>query len=440
VNAPVADDAVTPVPRVPAWRRLTASGLRLAALCAAAYALPADDAESTDAQAAGTGRHAFLDALAVAWMQNRKPLDGDAPIGLDARLDALATVPADAPHRATCESIDVAELLAMTGADVGTVEVGVQLDWDPWADDGGEHVSAAQHRAYRTDPSRIYGTADWIVTDPSGAVTVIDFKGSERNEPAREHAQLAFYALAVARSRGLATIGVALVYVHEDGALYADRAHLDEWDLSAHAAKLLDTWVRVTAARAEVDAGRPVGTATGGHCARCPAMRVCPAQVTLVRALASEVAAGGAVEDIAGGLARLSDADAGRAWDRLQQAEAALKTIRASLTARAGLRGLPLPDGSHLTPVDTTRRTVDVERALPVLRARFGDQADAAVERSLAIGDVERLARQLAPGKGQKRAVEAVVAELAAAGAVRESRFVQLRVRKARNADEAADA
>jgi len=428
VNAPVADDAVTPVPRVPAWRRLTASGLRLAALCAAAYALPADDAESTDAQAAGTGRHAFLDALAVAYR-------GDADA---ARATALATVPADAPHRATCESIDVAELLAMTGADVGTVEVGVQLDWDPWADDGGEHVSAAQHRAYRTDPSRIYGTADWIVTAPDGAVTVIDFKGSERNDPAREHAQLAFYALAVARARGLATIGVALVYVHEDGHLYADRAHLDEWDLSAAAARLLDTWVRVTAARAEVDAGRPVGTSTGGHCARCPAMRVCPAMVTLVRALASEAAQ--SVEDIAGGLARLSDADAGRAWDRLQQAEAALKTIRASLTVRAGVRGLPLPDGSHLMPVDTTRRTVDVERALPVLRARFGDQADAAVERSLSIGDVERLARQLAPGKGQRKAVEAVVAELAAAGAVRESKFVQLRVRKARTTDEAADA
>ncbi len=428
MNAPVADDAVTPVPRAPAWRRLTASGLRLAALCAAAYALPADDAESTDAQAAGTGRHAYLDALAVAYR-------GDADA---ARATALATVPADAPHRATCESIDVAELLAMTGADVGTVEVGVQLDWDPWSDDGGEHVSAAQHRAYRTDPSRIYGTSDWIVTAPDGSVVVIDFKGSERNDPAREHAQLAFYALAVARARGLATLGVALVYVHEDGALYADRAHLDEWDLSAAAARLLDTWVRVTAARAEVDAGRPVGTSTGGHCARCPAMRVCPAQVTLVRALASEAAQ--SVEDIAGGLARLSDADAGRAWDRLQQAEAALKTIRASLTARAGLRGLPLPDGSHLMPVDTTRRTVDVEKALPVLRARFGDQADAAVERSLSIGDVERLARQLAPGKGQKRAVEAVVAELAAAGAVKTSSFVQLRVRKARAADEAADA
>ena len=424
----MSDDAVTPVPRVPAWRRLTASGLRLAALCAAAYALPADDAESTDAQAAGTGRHAYLDAIAVAYR-------GDADA---ARATALATVPADAPHRATCESIDVAELLAMTGADVGTVEVGVQLDWDPWADDGGEHVSAAQHRAYRTDPSRIYGTSDWIVTAPDDSVVVIDFKGSERNDPAREHAQLAFYALAVARARGLATIGVALVYVHEDGALYADRAHLDEWDLSAHAAKLLDTWVRVTAARAEMDAGRPVGTATGGHCARCPALRVCPAMVTLVRALASEAAQ--SVEDIAGGLARLSDADAGRAWDRLQQAEAALKTIRASLTVRAGVRGLPLPDGSHLMPVDTTRRTVDVERALPVLRARFGDQADAAVERSLSIGDVERLARQLAPGKGQRKAVEAVVAELAAAGAVKTSSFVQLRVRKARAADEAADA
>ena len=431
MNAPVADDAVTPVPRVPAWRRLTASGLRLAALCAAAYALPADDAESTDAQAAGTGRHAYLDALAVAYR-------GDADA---ARATALATVPADAAHRATCESIDVAELLALTGADVGTVEVGVQLDWDPWADDGGEHVSAAQHRAYRTDPSRIYGTADWIVTAPDGSVVVIDFKGSERNEPAAQHAQLAFYARALARARGLATIGVALVYVHEDGALYADRAHLDEWDLAAHAAKLLDTWVRVTAARAEVDAGRPVGTATGGHCARCPALRVCPAMVTLVRAAVADSTLTPA--EITSKLARMSDEDAGAAWERLKMIEAAVAVFKASLTARAGLRGLPLPDGSHLMPVETTRRTVDVEKALPVLRARFGDQADAAVERSLSIGDVERMARQLAPGKGQRKAVEAVVAELAAAGAVRESRFVQLRVRKARSAaatDEAADA
>ena len=424
MNAPAVD---APAARVPAWRRLTASGLRLAALCSAAYALPADDAESTDAQAAGTGRHAYLDALAVAYR-------GDADA---ARATALATVPDDASHRATCESIDVAELLALTGADVGTVETGVQLEWAPATDEGGERAHAGEHRAYRTDPSRIYGTADWIVTSPDGSVVVIDFKGSERNDPAAEHAQLAFYALAVARARGLDAVGVALVYVHEDGHLYADRATLDAWDLAARAETLRTTWTRVTAARLELDFGRPVGTATGAHCARCPAMRVCPAQVTLVRALASEAAQ--TVEDIAGGLARLSDADAGRAWDRLQQAEAALKTIRASLTVRAGLRGLPLPDGSHLTPVDATRRTVDVEKALPVLRARFGDQADAAVERSLAIGDVERLARQLAPGKGQKKAVEGVVAELAAAGAVRESKFVQLRVRKAR-AEEAADA
>lgn len=425
MNAPAALD--TPAARVPAWRRLTASGLRLAALCPAAYALPADDAESTDAQAAGTGRHAFIDALAVAFT-------GDADA---ARVAALATVPADAPHRATCESIDAVELLALTGADVGTVETGVQLEWAPATDEGAEHTHAGEHRAYRTDPARIYGTADWIVTAPNGAVTVVDFKGSERNEPASEHAQLAFYALAVARARGLDTVDVALVYVHEDGALWADRATLDAWDLAARAEALRTTWSRVTAARLEVDFGRPVGTATGAHCARCPAMRVCPAQVTLVRALASEAAQ--SVEDIAAGLARLSDADAGRAWDRLQQAEAALKTIRASLTVRAGLRGLPLPDGSHLMPTETARRTVDVERALPVLRARFGDQADAAVERSLAIGAVEKLARQIAPGKGQRKAVEAVIAELAAAGAVRESRFVQLRVRKAR-AEEATDA
>jgi len=421
----VSDDAVTPVPRAPAWRRLTASGLRLAALCAAAYALPADDAESTDAQAAGTGRHAFLDALAVAYR-------GDADA---ARATALATVPADAPHRATCESIDVADLLALTGADVGTVEVGVQLDWDPWADDGGEFVSAAQHRAYRTDPSRIYGTSDWIVTAPDGAVTVIDFKGSERNDPAREHAQLAFYALAVARARGLATIGVALVYVHEDGHLYADRAHLDEWDLSAAAARLLDTWVRVTAARAEVDAGRPVGTSTGGHCARCPAMASCPSMVSLVRELATNPPA-------AETLPSLSDEAAGEAWVKLAMVKAVVDRMDAALRQRAMRAGLPLPDGRRLMPCDTTRRTVDARRALPVLRELVGDRAESVVEQSVPSTAVDSLASEVAKASGEKiKAVKTRVWDaLRAAGAVRDSTYPVLRVRKAGAGSDDADA
>ena len=60
------------------------------------------------------------------------------------------------------------------------------------------------------------------------------------------------------------------------------------------------------------------------------------------------------------------------------------------------------------------RRALLLDRAEPVLRAKFGDQVDGVIERSLSAEAGGRLARQLAPGKGQKAAAEASKAAYAA--------------------------
>jgi hypothetical protein len=110
--------------------------------------------------------------------------------------------------------------------------------------------------------------------------------------------------------------------------------------------------------------------------------------------------------------------------------EELVAAMKASLRARAEVKGLPLPGGDQLVPVEVLRRSVVIEKALPILRERFGDQVDALVERSLSADAVGKLARQVAPGKGQKKAVEELWGALAEAGAMKRSTHTQLRVKK----------
>lgn len=395
-------------------RRITASGLALAAACPAAYALPAVEDNETDAMRAGTGRHAYLDALAGG-------LFGMEASPAAARDGALSLIPADAPWRPTCEAIDVERLLEVTGARGARVKVGTVLTWWP-ATDSAELAHVREHRAYRDDLTALHGTADWIVTAPDGAVTVIDFKGSLRGPAAEDHPQIAFYALAYARVHGLSQVTVALVYIDEDGTLTRDGATLGAWELDAWATRFAELHARV--ARAAATAPGDFAK-VGDHCANCPALRVCPAQVTLVREL---VAAPPSAE----GLPALSDEDAGRAWAKVQEYREALDRIAASLRVRAERKGLPLPDGRWLVPVESTRRTVDVDRALPVLRELVGDRAETLVERSLSAAAVDSLARELAAAEGAtaKATGERVWSRLREAKAARESSYVQLRARK----------
>lgn len=379
---------------------LSASRLPLLERCPAAGALPAVWTESTDAQRAGTGRHRFLQRA--------------HELGVDV---ALAEIPAEAPWRAQCEA------LAPHAADLPHGDYELAWAYDPAADTA-RCLGPWLDRAYDARPGEVTGTADVVCPPAEGRPQwlVVDFKGTEAVEPAGSNLQLGFYALCVARAYDLDAVDVAIVYIEHDGSLRWDRAHLDTFALEAIAARVR----AVVAAVARMSAlAEPDGYATGLHCRRCPALALCPAQTRLLLALLAD-------PPTPEGLATLSDEDAGRAWVALRVATEQLDRASAAVHARAQVRGLPLPDGGQLVPVEVTRRALDLDKALPVLRARFGQQVDAEVEQSIKAEVVARLARQIAPGKGQKKAADAVWDELAAAGAVRTTKHVQVRVKPAK--------
>jgi hypothetical protein len=377
----------------------TASKLGLLEACPAAGALPAVWTEANDAMRAGTARHRFIERA--------------AEIGRDAALDE---VPADAPWREQCEALDLDTLPR------GEHEVAYAVDV---ATDTARRLGAWLGRAYDVSASEVSGTAD-LIAAPSAERPrwlVVDFKGDEEVEPAGVNLQLGFFALCLARLHQVDEVDVAIVYLRHGGGMRWDRATLGPFDLEAVAERLRGIAARIAAASAVLAAGGTPDVSMGLHCRRCPALLACPAQTAAARALLAAPPTNDA-------LAQATHDEAGAAWVQVKVLGELADRLRAVLGARAEVSGLPLPGGERLVPVETNRRALVMEKAEPVLRARFGAQVDSLVERSLRTDAVAKLARQLAPGKGVKKVEEELWGQLAGAGAVRSSRFVQLRVRK----------
>lgn len=377
----------------------TASKLHLLERCPSAGALPAVWTESTDDQIAGTARHRYIQRA--------------REIGRD---EALAEVPADAPWRGQLEAFDLDALPH------GDHEIAYAYDV---ATDTARCLGPWLDRAYEVGATEISGTAD-LVCPPSAEHPrwrVIDFKGEEEVDAAGRNLQLGFFAVALSRLHGVDEVDVAIGYLGHGGGIRWDRAELGPFDLEAAAARIQALAAQVDAARAVVAAGRTPDVTMGLHCRRCAALVHCPAQLAAARALL-------AVPPSNEALAQASAEDAGVAWVRVKVLGELVDRLRAALTARAQVAGLPLPDGERLVPVEVVRRALVIEKAEPILRQKFGDQLDELIERSLSSEVVARLARQLAPGKGQKKAADQLWEDLTTGGAVKRSAHVQLRVKK----------
>lgn len=379
----------------------TASKLQLLATCPASGALPAVWTEATAAMVAGTARHRYLQRA--------------TEIGA---AEALAEVPVDAPWRAQCESLEA----SLDEVPAGEHEIAYAYDT---ATDTARCLGPWLDRAYDVSATEISGTADLVCppSDTRPRWLVVDWKGEEEVEPAGENLQLAFFAACLARLHQVDEVDVAIGYLRHGGRIWWDRATLGPFDLEAQATRLQGIVRDLDAVRAVVAAGQTPDVEMGLHCRRCPALLACPAQTAAARAMLDAPPTNDA-------LAQASAEDAGAAWVQVKVLAELADRVRRVLTARAEVAGLPLPDGTRLVPVETNRRALRMELAEPVLRARFGKQIETLIERSLTTEAVSQLARQLAPGKGVQKAVDALWDELAAAGAVKSSRFVQLRVRK----------
>jgi len=396
--------------------KLSPSRLQLVSHCTAAAVLPECVEDSSDAMVAGTGRHAFLSALGQTRDRER----------------ALATVPADAPWRAACESIDCDALLDGTES----IEVDLRHAYDVYAETA-RALPPDEHRRYGdTAEGEIPGTLDWLVTVRGGRLEVVDFKGTWRNEPAATNLQLAAYALQVARARGVDEIGVALAYIDEEGGIEWDRATLGPWDLAATASRLRELVDRVGAALVELAGGRQPPTAIGPWCGRCPALRSCPAHVELAR----QFAVGELGLDV-DALVRLDDAAAGRAWATAERLQAVLDAVKASLRVRVASGPIPIPGGEELFMLETHPRSLDVGKALPVLRAKVGERVEGMVKRTLPAEIVNKIGRELGAGRrgSMKAETEALWEQLELADAVKTSTVASVRTRKVRGAGAAAE-
>lgn len=418
------------------YRRLSASGLDVAARCPGSCALPEVDVGSTPDQVAGTRRHEVLDAFAAAWSRHGDADRAAADVllalkGDDTENDAEDEGEEDDEAKTasawleTMHRIDMPQQLTSRGRIAIRVETGLSFGLNLQT---GEVVDLGRvdGRAYTHDAGWVCGTCDWLLHFADGGPPVlVDFKGSRRATPARDNLQTAFYAGCVASLRGYPAVDIELRYIEPDGSVYVDSARCDDWWLDGGIGRILEVGRSVEAARAAARAGEIPPIQAGTHCRDCASLRVCPAQT---KALASLVAAG---DDIS--VLGLSPAAAGQAWVKIESLLELLKRLKSALRERAITDdGLPLGEGERLAVISSTRRKILVDKAIPLLRDRFGSRADSIFEITLKSAKIDRLAVEVVREKGGK--VGLAKAELWAGlkkeGAVSEAVYKQLRVKK----------
>ncbi len=375
------------------FRMPSASKLQLAATCPASAVLPRVR-EETDAATAGTWKHAFVQAVAG---------------GADVEA-ALAQVPEE--WRAACQAVDVdavAPCLASLSAEVA-------LAYD---------VVSGRARLLSQDLERRYGdvartevpmSVDYAAV-VDGVAVALDLKTGKARVPGpARNWQLRANALALARLHGVdrAVVGLALALEDEKPRWQSDE--LDAFELEVVAEQLRALHRKVSWAAERIDSGAPEWRhlTVGGHCGRCPARFGCPAQVALVRRLATEPAKwADETREL------LTPETAADAWHRIKAVRRLLDGMEAAIFLMAAHQPVALGGGVELRQVTTEREEIDGARAEAIIREEFGAHARVALELATSKAGIARAVRAAGTKRGELGAREkAVLQRLRAAGAV----------------------
>ena len=290
--------------------------------------------------------------------------------------------------------------------------------YDPLTDTG-RSLGAVRGRAYpapRT-PSEIVGTVDALVVDTRRSFAlVVDWKtGDDRarmTANAADNLQLRGYALMVSRALEVETVEVAVVRIGTQGVTVTRHVY-DTLDLGPAAEELRQLLAAVPTAQP-----RP-----GLHCRRCRAVAECPATVQATETIAPQPPEGVIAPDPVP-LAITSENAAGLLV-RLRQVEAACVQVESALKAFADANGgVDIGDGRRWRRVTTERQSIKLDgpEAVPALKALEAAGVADAVESKLTTSRaaIERvLAQSGLKGKAKTEKANAIVAELAAVGAVR---------------------
>ncbi|MFA6167000.1 MAG: PD-(D/E)XK nuclease family protein [Gemmatimonadaceae bacterium] len=290
------------------------------------------------------------------------------------------------------------------------------------------HVETGEARLLASTGQRDYsdvrdgeavGTLDLLRLTKDGRRVVRDWKTGRYMLGVRPIAsgQLRMLGLAAARLYGVDEIDIELAQVDDDGIRIA-RDTMDAFALGAAADELRTLWARLRAGG---------GVPMPGHwCADhyCPIASECPATQKALAAVdvASELRYPMSVV--------IESAEhAAYVRERLQAVEVAAKTIKGALEAFARTTPIPAGDGKLWGVVECTRETIDLAKpgAIEVLRARLGEFGFvAAVDCKTSKTAIHRAAVAQATKRGEAKQLEmALLDELRAAGAVRESTYTR---------------
>lgn len=350
-------------------RRISASKLPIVMECPGSMALPWVTEPAGEPAERGSAIHAFL-----------------AAVGSVGREAALDQVPAE--YLEACEEIDLDRLPTHLAA-----EVAYALDL---VTGKARELGRDLGRAYpETSETEIVGTADLVGLD-ADCVHVYDYKtGWSEQAPAGQHWQLIGLAVMAARAIGADSARIGVIQLR-DGRSWWDVAELDAIALDAAFLRLQQMREKALVAETQVADGRVPDLRTGPHCRYCPAALSCPAQVGMIRAAAA------APEEITALGEALTLDTAAKAYRRIREVRAVLGKVEAQIHALASREPIPLGDGMVLGLVSKTKESINGDVALPLLREKYGEAAEQAVEVSITKARLKDALRIVAKSTGAK--------------------------------------
>lgn len=261
-----------------------------------------------------------------------------------------------------------------------------------------------------------------------------DYKTGHTRYPSPEKfAQTMLGAVAARSAHRFDEMILDVYYIDEKAENYRARRRVDEWDLDAfeeswaNAMELVDSYEQLTLT------GQTPNVVEGVHCQHCNATKSCPAKVGLVSRLPV------AIDDVRTGT--MTRARAASAWLVLEQMGDLIKLMKEEIRGMAFHEPIELADGRVLSLVETERRALDASKAIPILRARYGQEAvDRAVDLSLSLGALEaevnarRGPKEKLKTKNRDGVLDRILAEIDKAGGleVRKTSNVTAKVPKKR--------
>lgn len=274
----------------------------------------------------------------------------------------------------------------------------------------------------------IAGAADRAGVADGKRLVIVEYKTGRGYVPrARDNWQLRTQAVALAQLWRCESVDAAILYVRPHERPYLDRVSWVRADLDGFAARLrraVQDWI---ALRAWVAAGNVPTTSRGSWCRYCPVRETCPAQLSLLASLLTQLGRARTLQDVIA-LLRSGDASAHELTTAVEQLA---RDLRARVRESAASWPIQLPNGREYGPTPSAERVVGHELVYTTLAEHYGDEVAAAAvteerrakatkssiraalatvakERGTSLAEVEREANGLLRSVGALRTVETI--------------------------------